>query len=75
LQSKQIENFATVFWKKNSAKFFTPQLDKPEQRSIHSLENFPEDLRKKITLLKHFKNYLIANGPNPKDNTQATIGE
>lgn len=68
----------------NCTKFFSHQLflfnknnqlDKPEQRSMHSLDQYPEDLRKKVTLLKHFKNYLIANGHNPKDNTQATLGE
>ena len=49
-------------------------VDKPEQRFVHSLESFPEDLRKKVTLLKHFKNYLMVNG-HSKENSQATLGE
>lgn len=26
---------------------------------VHSLQSYPEDLHKKVTLLKHFRNYLI----------------
>ena len=28
-------------------------------RSAHLLEKFPSELQKKVTLLKHFRNYLI----------------
>jgi len=51
-------------------------MDRPEQRSRHTLEDYPEDLRKKVTLLKHFKNYLLISGHSErKDNSQATLGE
>ena len=36
-------------------------VDTPEQRFVHNLESFPEDLRKKVTVLKHFKKYLLGN--------------
>ncbi|CAD7964227.1 unnamed protein product [Amoebophrya sp. A25] len=48
----------------------------PEQRSCHTLDDYPEDLRKKVTLLKHFKNYLLISGHSERrDNSQATLGE
>ncbi|CAD7925467.1 unnamed protein product [Amoebophrya sp. A120] len=51
-------------------------MDRPEQRSRHTLEDYPDDLRKKVTLLKHFKNYLLISGHSErKDNSQATLGE
>lgn len=32
--------------------------DRPEIRSTHSFNDYPEDLKKKVTLLRHFKSYL-----------------
>jgi polo-like kinase 1 len=47
--------------------------DKPELRSTHSFEDFPEDLKKKVTLLRHFKNYMLTDILEKKDG--ATVGE
>jgi len=35
--------------------------DNNEHRTHHTLEDFPEDIRKKATLLKHFKNYMLTD--------------
>jgi polo-like kinase 1 len=32
--------------------------EKQDVMSQHSLDNFPRELQKKVTLLEHFKNYL-----------------
>jgi len=47
--------------------------DKPETRTTHSFEDYPEDLRKKVTLLRHFKNYMLTDSLEKKDG--ATMGE
>eukprot|EP00928_Gymnodinium_smaydae_P082135 TRINITY_DN6553_c2_g5_i1.p1 TRINITY_DN6553_c2_g5~~TRINITY_DN6553_c2_g5_i1.p1 ORF type:complete len:942 (-),score=160.65 TRINITY_DN6553_c2_g5_i1:204-2996(-) len=47
--------------------------DRNEVRSTHPLEGFPEDLTKKVTLLKHFRNYMLANVTDRKDG--AAVGE
>jgi polo-like kinase 1 len=33
-------------------------LDKVERKELHNLKSFPNDLKKKVTLLIHFKNYM-----------------
>jgi len=48
-------------------------LDKPEMRTTYTLENYPEDLKKKATLLRHFKNYLSSDALDKKEG--ATVGE
>lgn len=47
--------------------------EKPETRTTHSFEDYPEDLRKKVTLLRHFKNYMLTDCLEKKDG--ATMGE
>jgi polo-like kinase 1 len=47
--------------------------EKPEVRSSYSLDDYPEDLKKKVTLLRHFKNYMSADAPERKDG--AIVGE
>jgi len=47
--------------------------DKPEMRSTHSFDDYPEDLKKKVTLLRHFKNYMLTDVLDKKDG--ATVGE
>jgi polo-like kinase 1 len=47
--------------------------DKPELRSQHTFEDYPEDLKKKVTLLRHFKNYMLTDILEQKDG--ATAGE
>lgn len=47
--------------------------EKPEVRTTHSFEDYPDDLKKKVTLLRHFKNYMHADVLEKKDG--ATIGE
>jgi polo-like kinase 1 len=47
--------------------------DKPEVRATYSLDDYPEDLKKKVTLLRHFKNYLASDTVEKKDG--ATVGE
>jgi len=47
--------------------------EKPESRSTHTFENYPDDLKKKVTLLRHFKNYMLTNVLEKKDG--ATVGE
>ena len=38
--------------------YFEKGLDKVEKRETHSLKQYPTELKKKITLLIHFKNYM-----------------
>lgn len=45
--------------------------DWPETRSSHSLDDYPEDVKKKVTLLKHFRNYLSSGTGNREG---ATVG-
>lgn len=47
--------------------------ERPEQRSIHTFDDYPEDLRKKVTLLRHFKNFLIRDDEPPRGG--ATTGK
>mmetsp|Transcript_54959 Transcript_54959/g.117957 ORF Transcript_54959/g.117957 Transcript_54959/m.117957 type:complete len:957 (-) Transcript_54959:17-2887(-) len=47
--------------------------EKPELRSTHTFEDYPEDLKKKVTLLRHFKNYMLTDVLEKKDG--ATVGE
>jgi polo-like kinase 1 len=47
--------------------------DKPEVRSTYTLDDYPDDLKKKTTLLRHFKNYMSSEGVERKDG--ATVGE
>ena len=47
--------------------------DKPEVQTVHTFDDFPEDLKKKVTLLRHFKNYMLPDTLEKKDG--ATVGE
>merc|ERR1719146_575864 len=47
--------------------------DKPETRTTHAFEEYPEELKKKVTLLRHFKNYMLTDVLEKKDG--ATVGE
>jgi len=47
--------------------------DKPEVQTVHTFDDFPEDLKKKVTLLRHFKNYMLPDALEKKDG--ATVGE
>lgn len=41
--------------------------ERPETRTTHSFEDYPEDLKKKVTLLRHFKNYMHSDIIEKKD--------
>jgi polo-like kinase 1 len=47
--------------------------EKPEVRTSHTFEEYPEELKKKVTLLKHFKNYMLTDNLEKKDG--ASVGE
>jgi len=47
--------------------------EKPESRSTYTFGNYPDDLKKKVTLLRHFNNYMSTNVLEKKDG--ATVGE
>lgn len=47
--------------------------EKPEVRTKHSFEDFPEDLKKKVTLLRHFRNYMMTDILEKKDG--ASVGQ
>jgi len=47
--------------------------EKPEVRTTHSFEDYPEDLKKKVTLLRHFRNYMMTDVLEKKDG--ASVGE
>mmetsp|Transcript_29603 Transcript_29603/g.64366 ORF Transcript_29603/g.64366 Transcript_29603/m.64366 type:complete len:891 (+) Transcript_29603:69-2741(+) len=47
--------------------------EKPEQRTTHTLDDYPIDLKKKVTLLRHFKNFMLTDNFENKDG--ATVGE
>eukprot|EP00929_Paragymnodinium_shiwhaense_P085707 TRINITY_DN4612_c0_g1_i1.p1 TRINITY_DN4612_c0_g1~~TRINITY_DN4612_c0_g1_i1.p1 ORF type:complete len:931 (+),score=189.66 TRINITY_DN4612_c0_g1_i1:75-2867(+) len=47
--------------------------EKPEQRNTYTFEDYPEDLKKKVTLLRHFKNYMTADSLERRDG--ATTGD
>ena len=39
--------------------------DRTEVIQTHTMNDFPKDLQKKVTLLQHFKNYLEGENPTP----------
>jgi polo-like kinase 1 len=41
--------------------YFEKGLDKVEQRESYNLKTYPSELKKKVTLLVHFKNYMEGN--------------
>jgi hypothetical protein len=47
--------------------------EKSEIRTTHSFEDYPEDLKKKVTLLRHFRNYMLTDILEKKDG--ASVGE
>jgi serine/threonine protein kinase len=47
--------------------------EKIESRMTHTFDDYPEDLTKKVTLLRHFKNYMLTNVFEKKDG--ASVGE
>lgn len=47
--------------------------EKPEVRTKHSFEDYPDDLKKKVTLLRHFRNYMLTDTLEKKDG--ASVGE
>lgn len=47
--------------------------ERPEVRSTYTFDEYPEDLKKKVTLLRHFKNYMSSDALEKKDG--ATVGE
>lgn len=47
--------------------------ERAEVRSTHTFDDFPEDLKKKVTLLKHFRNYMVTDVLEQRDG--ATVGE
>merc|ERR1711865_521245 len=46
--------------------------EKPEVRTTHSFEEYPNDLKKKVTLLRHFRNYMVTDILDKKDG--ASVG-
>jgi len=47
--------------------------EKPEVRTKHTYEDYPEELKKKVTLLRHFRNYMMTDVLEKKDG--ASVGE
>lgn len=47
--------------------------EKAEIRTTHTFEDYPEDLKKKVTLLRHFRNYMLTDVLEKKDG--ASVGE
>jgi polo-like kinase 1 len=47
--------------------------EKAEVRTKHTFEDYPEDLKKKVTLLRHFRNYMLTDILEKKDG--ASVGE
>eukprot|EP00747_Dinoflagellata_sp_TGD_P163614 gnl/TRDRNA2_/TRDRNA2_182462_c0_seq1.p1 gnl/TRDRNA2_/TRDRNA2_182462_c0~~gnl/TRDRNA2_/TRDRNA2_182462_c0_seq1.p1 ORF type:complete len:1009 (+),score=127.49 gnl/TRDRNA2_/TRDRNA2_182462_c0_seq1:258-3029(+) len=47
--------------------------ERPEVRSTYTFESYPEDLKKKVTLLRHFKNYMVTDVLEQKEG--ATVGD
>ncbi|CAJ1380509.1 unnamed protein product [Effrenium voratum] len=45
--------------------------DKPEERNTYSWESYPEELKKKVTLLRNFKNYMMTDALERKDGASA----
>jgi len=46
--------------------------ENPEVRTEHTFDNFPDDLKKKVTLLRHFRNYMQTDSLDKKDG--ASVG-
>jgi len=46
--------------------------EKPEVRTKHTFEEYPDELKKKITLLRHFRNYMMTDVLEKKDG--ASVG-
>ena len=46
--------------------------DRTEVIQTHSMNDFPKDLQKKVTLLQHFKNYLEGENPTPSKTEDKT---
>lgn len=42
-----------------------------EVRSSHTFENYPEEHKKKVTLLRHFKHYMLNDTLDQRDGTSA----
>lgn len=56
--------------------YFEKGLDKQESSDSHTLKNYPAELKKKVTLLVHFKNYMENNKSKsemPQYNPKRTI--
>mmetsp|Transcript_22543 Transcript_22543/g.52483 ORF Transcript_22543/g.52483 Transcript_22543/m.52483 type:complete len:916 (-) Transcript_22543:164-2911(-) len=47
--------------------------ERPETHSTHTFEDYPDDLKKKVTLLRHFKNHMLTESQDRRDG--ATMGE
>lgn len=47
--------------------------EKAEIRTSHTFEEYPDDLKKKVTLLRHFRNYMLTDILEKKDG--ASVGE
>lgn len=47
--------------------------ERPETRTVHTFDNFPQDLKKKVTLLVHYRNYMVTDVAENKDGV--TMGE
>ncbi|CAE7268709.1 CCRP1 [Symbiodinium pilosum] len=45
--------------------------EKAEERTTYNWEAYPEDLKKKVTLLRHFKNYMMTDILERKDGASA----
>jgi len=48
-------------------------LERPETHTTHTFEDYPDDLKKKVTLLRHFKNHMLTDSQERRDG--ATMGE
>jgi len=46
--------------------------EKAEARSTHSFDDYPDELKKKVTLLRHFESYMLTDTFEKKDG--ATLG-
>lgn len=58
----------------NSFDYITRRMqEKPEVRTTHTFEDYPEDLKKKVTLLRHFRNYMLTDIMAQRDG--ASVGE
>lgn len=46
-------------------------VDKTDPVSVHTLTNFPDDLKKKVTLLQHFRSYLLEQQKKAEEASEA----